>query len=407
MRISKFLPLLTALFAITVFAGGLLAQTPSMKPTVATGDVVSIEAGKIVLQTKDGAMDIVLSDKTDYKRVPPENPVLKAAVPSALSDIGIGDRLVVSGILSDDKKTLPARSVYLMTKADISQKNAKESEQWTTRGISGRVAAVDQITKQIKVEVRGLANTTTVMLTPKEGAKLLRYAPNSVKFSEAVKSSVNDILPGDMLRAIGDRSPDGASFSAEEIITGAFRTLAGRVKTVDVEKNEVVITDEASKKDVTVELASVSVMKKFPEEMAQRLAAFQSGQGGMRPGGPGQGPAGANPVAGQQTNAAQGGGAPGQGGGPGRGFGGGPRGGIDDMLERFPNIKAADLKTGEVIAVSSTRNSTPDRIRAIKLLAGVEPFLRVAQAQAAASGGQRGQGTLSLDIPGLDGFGGP
>ena len=43
----------------------------------------------------------------------------------------------------------------------------------------------------------------------------------------------------------------------------------------------------------------------------------------------------------------------------------------------------------------------------IKLLAGVGPFLQAAQAQAAAGGGQRGRGGLSLDIPGLDGFGGP
>jgi hypothetical protein len=77
------------------------------------------------------------------------------------------------------------------------------------------------------------------------------------------------------------------------------------------------------------------------------------------------------------------------------------------MLDRFPNITAADIKVGEVIAVSSTKNNTPDRITAIKLLAGVEPFLRAAQAQATANGGQRGQGALSLDIPGLDGFGGP
>jgi hypothetical protein len=76
------------------------------------------------------------------------------------------------------------------------------------------------------------------------------------------------------------------------------------------------------------------------------------------------------------------------------------------MLERFPSITVADLKPGEVIAVSSTKTANLDRITAIKVLAGVEPFLRVAQAQAAASGG-RGQGTLSLDIPGLDGFGGP
>ena len=391
-------------FTFVFLAFGALAasgQTPSMKPSVVTGDVTAVESGKIVLTTKDGSLDVVLSDKTEYKRVPPENPVLKAAVASSLTDIAVGDKLLVTGIFGDDKKILPARSVYLMTKTDIAQKQVRESERWATRGISGKVSAVDQVTKQIKIDVRGLANTTTVVLTPKDNARILRYAPNSVKFSEARSSTVGEIKPGDMLRALGDRSPDGASFTAEEIVTGAFRTVAGAVKTVDVAKNEVVITDAQTKKDIAIELGSASVLKKFPEEMAQRLAAAQAG--GMRPGG-GPPPAG-------QANRSNTNGAPvsGQGGpgGPGRGFGGGGGNrGIDDMLDRFPNITAADLKAGDYIAVSSTKTDTPDRITAIKVLAGIEPFLRAAQAQAA-NGGQRGQGALSLDIPGLDGFGGP
>jgi len=397
-----------AVLAIAVFS--LAAQTTSMKPSVVTGDVTSVDGSKIVLMTKDGSLDVTLSDKTVYKRVPPENPDPKAAVASSLSDIGVGDKLLVTGIFPEDKKTLPARSVYLMTKSDIAQKNTKESERWATKGISGRVASVDQITKQIKVEVRGLANTTTVVLTPKDGAKFLRYAPNSVKFSEAVNSNLNEIQAGDMLRALGDRSPDGASFTAEEVVTGAFRTVAGTVKTVDVAKNEVVIADFQSKKDITVELGSASVLKKFPEEMAQRMAAFQSG-GGARPGGAGgpgatpAAPAGSGAQRPQQGAGTGNPGRPGAGGGGGRGFGG--RRGIDEMLEGFPTISAADLKAGDVIAVSSSKNNTPERITAIKLLAGVGPFLQAAQAQAAAGGGQRGRGGLSLDIPGLDGFGGP
>lgn len=389
-----------------LLAGSVLnsfSQAVSMKPSVVTGDVTSIVSGKIVLQTKDGALDVILNDKTEYKRVPPDNPSLKAAVASSLSDVAVGDKLMVTGIFPDDRKTLPARSVYLMTKSDIAQKQVKESERWATKGISGRVAAVDQITKQIKIDVRGLANTTSVVLTPKDGAKILRYAPNSVKFSEAKKSSVNEIQAGDMLRALGDKSADGASFAAEEIVTGAFRTVAGTVKTVDVAKNEIVITDLQSNKDVTIGLGSASVMKKFPEEMAQRMAGLAGGQpGGARPGS-GAGPAGQGRP---QANGAPAGGAPAGQGGSGRGMGGGGARGIDDMLERFPNITAADLKVGDKVAVSSTRTDTPERITAIKLLAGVEPFLRAAQAQAA-SGGQRGQGALSLDIPGLDGFGGP
>ena len=79
------------------------AQTGGLKPSVAAGDVVSIDSDKIVLQTKDGSLDVLLSDKTEYKRVPPDNPSLKAAVAAEFADIGTGDKLIVTGILSDDK----------------------------------------------------------------------------------------------------------------------------------------------------------------------------------------------------------------------------------------------------------------------------------------------------------------
>jgi hypothetical protein len=78
----------------------------------------------------------------------------------------------------------------------------------------------------------------------------------------------------------------------------------------------------------------------------------------------------------------------------------GGRGGIDDMLDRFPTISVADLKVGDVIAVSSSKTNTPGHLTAIKLLAGVEPFLAAAAAQQAASG--RPQQSQSLNIPGLD-----
>ena len=55
--------------------------------------------------------------------------------------------------------------------------------------------------------------------------------------------------------------------------------MAGTVKAVDAVKNEVVITDLQSKKDVTIELGSASLLKKFPEQMAQMMAARQAGQG--------------------------------------------------------------------------------------------------------------------------------
>jgi hypothetical protein len=82
-------------------------------------------------------------------------------------------------------------------------------------------------------------------------------------------------------------------------------------------------------------------------------------------------------------------------------------GSIDDMLDRFPNITVADLKVGDMIAASSTKGADSDRVTAIKLLSGVEPFLKAPQAAGARqNGGQRGQDS-GFTIPGLDGIGLP
>lgn len=393
--IRKFSVFLVAILAAPLFAA---AQTPigGQRASFVTGDVTSVSAEKIVLQTKDGALDVPLTAETQYKRVDPEKPDPRTAVASAFSEIAVGDKLLVTGFFSEDKKTLPARTVYLMSKSDIAQRQAKDSERWT-KGIAGKVTAVNPQTGQISVEVRGLMNSTTVVVNPKPETVYRRYAPNSVRYSEAKASSISEIQPGDMLRAAGEKSADGASFAADEIVSGAFQTVAGTVKSVDTAKNEVVITDMQNKKDVTVDLGSATLLKKFPEEWAQRMAGFQGG--GMRPGGMGGAPNGAAP-AGQPAGER-----PAGGGGQGRGGFGGPRGGIDEMLDRFPNITAADLKPGDVIAVSSSKNHGTDKITAIKLLAGVEPFIKAAQMQQAArGGGQRGASSPSLNIPGLDGI---
>ena len=175
---------------------------------------------------------------------------------------------------------------------------------------------------------------------------------------------------------------------------GAFQTIAGTVVTVDAEKGEIVLKELGPKKDITVVVTDASLLKRFPQEMAERMAGSQGLPAEVcRPGG----------NAGQQGEGAPPSGA--QGAGQGRGFGGGRGGGVDDMLERFPTIAAADLKPGDMIAISSSKGDNADRVKAIKLLAGVEPFLRAAQS---GTGGRQGQGVPGgLSIPGLDGIGFP
>ncbi len=376
----------------------------SIKPVYMAGDVVSLGGRKIVVNdAKAGSVEVMLTEKSTYKKVSAENANLTAATPGTLAEIGVGDRLTVSALPSADGKTFTARTVYYMTKADINAKNKKEADAWRTRGITGKVISVNAATNQVVVETRTLTGSSNVTMTPKEGAKFLRYGQDSIRFDEAKASSLAEVKAGDMLRALGDKSTDGTSFAAEQVVAGAFQTIAGTVKSIDVEKREVVITDLQTKKDVTVVISDASVVKKYPAEQAEMLARMQmlgagGGAGGARPvgGGNRQGP----PAGGQ--GAGQGGGTPGTGGA--RGAAGG--GGVDEMLERFPNITAADLKAGDMIAISSTKNGTNTRIKAIKLLAGVEPFLRLAQTSGQ---GARGRGGVEggFSIPGLDGIGFP
>lgn len=367
-----------------------MGQTTPVKPSVVSGEVVSVDAAKLVINAANGSVEAKLTEATEYKRVSAENPSLKTATPAAFSDIAVGDRVMVTGILAADGRSLPARAVYVMTKSDISQRNAKQVEQWRTRGVGGRVVSVNQEAKQIVMALRPVTSGVNVTITLKDGAKVLRYAPDSILYDEAKVSSLADIRAGDDMRALGERSADGASFTAEEVLAGSFQTIAGKVKSVDTQTGEIIIRDLDDKKDITVVTGKTTVlMKKFPPEMAERMAMMQAGGGaggGVRP--PGQG--GVRP--------------PGAGPRPAGGPGG--AGGIDAMLERMPDLTLAEVKPGEMIAFSSTKGTAVDRVKAIKLVSGVEPFIRMAQTSAAASGGRGGQGVSgSFTIPGLDGAG--
>jgi hypothetical protein len=71
------------------------------------------------------------------------------------------------------------------------------------------------------------------------------------------------------------------------------------------------------------------------------------------------------------------------------------RGNMDfqDMLERMPPLKLAELKTGDAIMLSATNGADSGRVTAINVLAGVEPLLT-----AAPQGGQQIFGTWNFDI---------
>ncbi len=393
----------------TIPASAAKTADSGIKPTLALGEVSAINqnADKVVLQTKDGVIDVVLSAATIYKRVSPENPKLSAATAATLSDIGIGDKILVTGAVAADKKSVPAKSVYLMTKADITKKNNSEREAWKLRGISGRVVSLNPNTQEFTIATRGMMGEQNVVISPKTGVNYRRYAPDSVKFDDAKTSSFSELKIGDQIRALGDKGADGTNFKAERVVSGSFKMVGGTITAIDAAKKEITIKDIQTGKPATIIVNDNSALRKFPAEFAQMMAMRMSGGGGFG-GGTGQG---GNVTA---RPPQQPGTQPGNSGsqpppnppnvmpqGDGMRAGGG-RGEIDEMLERFPTISLTDLKIGDAIAVSSTTGAVPNRVTAIKLLSGVEPFLNAPQM---AAGGRRnaGGGQGGFTIPGLDG----
>lgn len=388
------------LLMLGILGLGTLGISAQEKLQTAVGVAKVVGEQKIVLETKGGTLDAVLTKTTTYFRLPPDNLKLSAATDSKLAEISVSDRVLVTGNYSDDKKTLYAVKVYLVKGSDIADIQQKQRQDWQTRGISGRVTEVDAVAKTITVEMRGLTGAaTTIKVTPKDNASYKRYAASSVKYNDALESKFADIQKDDMIQVRGDKSEDGTILQAEEILSGAFQTVAGTIKSVDAEKNEIVITDFKTKKDITIAVKETSLVRRFPEETAQRMARFQAMAqtgGGVQPprGGGAEG-----------SNRGNGEGRGNRGNGDGQGNrGGGGRMDINEMINNFPPITIADLKAGEVIAVSSAKTSDENRLTAIKLLAGVEPFL---QMSAAANSGNKGRGrggvSGSLNIPGLDG----
>ena len=349
----------------------------------AVGEVLANDASqqRITLRTDQGeTLAVKLDPKTAYLRVPPGEKDLKNAARIQLADIGMGDRVLARGRLSDDRKSLFAASVMVMTRADLAQKHQRDREEWQRRGLAGTVTDVDPAKGEITISTTAREGPKTTVIEISRATGFLRYAPDSVRFSDAKPGTLADLKAGDHLRALGDPSADGARLKAEQLVSGAFRNVAGTVKTVSAAAGELVITDLATRKPLTVKVDADSTLRRLPPMVAAMLARrFNPGARGELP----QGDAAAQPAHSLGNG-------PRQGGGPGGG------GDLQRLLERMPTLGVAELKPGDAIIVSSTQGVDPARITAITLVAGVEPLLT-----AAPQGGRQLGGTWNFGDIGM------
>jgi hypothetical protein len=363
------------------------AGDPGITPNGAIGEVKVIDNGakQLIVKTDAGSLvTVVLGEKTVYMRLAPGEKTLTNATKIAFSDVGEGDRVWARGKVADDNKSVPATALIVMNKVDIAKKQEAERADWKRRGVLGIITALKPETKEITISSRTMAGPQSLIIPVSDKVELRRYAPDSIKFADARAATFDELKVGDQLRALGERNTDGTAFTAEKVVTGSFKTVAGVVTAIDPATGEVKINDLQTKQPLTIVVKQDAVLRKFP-------AANE--MGGMmmmgRPGGGGGGGVGAQTPAAQGGRQGMGQGS-GQGAGPGSGQGAGPGGGmrmggggmnLQDMLERLPTISIADVKVGDTIIVSSTKGADPSRLTAISFITGADTLLNMLAAR--------------------------
>ncbi|HEV2207120.1 MAG TPA: DUF5666 domain-containing protein [Candidatus Acidoferrales bacterium] len=333
------------------------------------GTIKAISGDTLTLVTDAGAeVTVQVPAGVRIVRVEPGQTSLKGATPIHLEDLQTGDRVLVSGRLSDDSKSITAAIVVAMKHTDLQAAHEQEREAWA-KGVGGLVSAVDPASGTITISEAVPGGKRNIAVHTTSATNFRRYAPDSVKFDDARPSTLDAIKPGDQLRARGERNADGSEFTAQAIVSGAFRNIAGTVVSTDAAAGTLTVKDLATKKNVTVKITSDSDVRKLPEQVARFIAVRLRGAG----------PGGANGERGGQGRPAgqEGGGMENRGGGmPARGAMG--RGGAPDfqqILSRMPHAQVSDLQKGDAVMIVSTQGSTSGEVTAITMLAGVEPIL--------------------------------
>src|ERR1700689_2121846 len=192
------------------------AAAPAAKPVTFLGTVQTLSGNTLSVKSDAGAtMQVTVQENARLLRIEPGQKTLAGASPFSLADLQTGDRVMARGSASADGNSLAATTLVAIKGADIAQKQQQQREDWQKRGTGGLVKAVDPAAGTVTIS-SGPGGTRTLVIHASPTTIIRRYAPGSVRFDQAVKGTLDQIKPGDQLRARGSRRDDGATGGAGE-----------------------------------------------------------------------------------------------------------------------------------------------------------------------------------------------
>jgi hypothetical protein len=367
-------------------ACSILAQQTNAQPATVShvvGSVVSVKGQSLTVKPDSGPpTTVTVADSARVMETTPGAKTIAGAKPIHLTDLAVGDRVLVAIHPAADGSGSSASLVVAMREADIAKEHQAEEADWQRRGVGGIVKSVDAAAGTVTIV--HMNTTVTIHTTPKTVVRM--YEPGSIKFSDTKVSSLDQMQPGDQLRARGNRSADGAELQADEIVAGNFRNIAGSVISTDPAANSLTVKDFKTKKPQVIHMNADSQLHKLDPKVAQAIAARLQASSGHEGAG-GQARASATPSTSPHPTKGQIAAEAGEG-----------RGGenISQMLQRAPTILLPDLHRGDAVMIVATQGA-PGSLTACTLLAGVEPILDASAGQSLFSaawslGGQGGGG---------------
>ena len=356
-----------SVFICSVVSGAAAPQTAS-NSSRAVGTIQAISGKSLAVISDSGApFSVSIEVATKLLQIEPGKTDLKEATPLSFSELQAGDRVLVRGVFADDGTTIRATSVIAVKKAALDDKRARERAEWQ-RGVGGLVKSIDPATLTILISTNGISSSKEVLVHFQKGTILRRYATDSTRFDAAQIAPLSEIKPGDQLRARGSRGENGVDFSAAEIVSGTFRSIAGTILSIDRASSTLVVEDLASKTPVILKISAESQMRKLSPQFAEGLAARLKNQS-----------VGADQSSRPATRGAPGGASenPQPGTGPASPQGSSRNGSdFQQVIARMPAATLSDLQKGDAVMVVSTQGNGTDPLTVITLLGGVESILR-------------------------------
>ena len=353
---------------LVAFAVVVSGQTTAPDRVVGVVTAIDKATNQISVKADTGETKaVIVSASSALLRMPPGETAAQKALKISLEEVAVGDRVFARGAVIGDGKSLEARQVVVSSAAATTAQAQPQQADPRGRPIAGRIARVDVDRKEITLQPRGREGVTPPTIVVSDATRFFRYAPDSMDINHASRSSLGQMREGDQLRALGERSEDGARFAATEIIAGSMTRTIGEVVSVDAARKELRLKNTEGQ-NITVAFGDRSSLRRVTPEMAATLAnrpARGDGQQG-RPNDRGETRERRERPAGENGEARRG--------GEGR-AGRGVRG-FQEMLAGLPAISLNELKKGDAIFVSGSEGPDPSRMTAIMLITGDPAFMQ-------------------------------